>query len=102
MSLAVLFSEDRRLAATGVPRRSVRPVRFGSEVSLSRPRRAHRQAEEGPEDMPEERRRRAARTALRRVADARIGKQIFQSNQLPPVSAPQKERRRDGRESFYY
>ena len=50
--------------------------------------------------MPEERRRRAARTALRRVADARIGKQIFQSNQLPPVSAPQKERRRDGRDSF--
>ena len=76
MSLAVLFSEDRRLAATGVPRFES-PVRFGSEVSLSRPRRAHRQAEEGPEDMPEERRRRAARTALRRVADARIGKQIF-------------------------
>lgn len=101
MSLAVLFSEDRRLAATGVPRLKS-PVRFGSEVSLSRPRRAHRQAEEGPEDMPEERRRRAARTALRRVADARIGKQIFQSNQLPPVSAPQKERRRDGRDSFYY
>ena len=37
--------------------------------------------------MPEERRRRAARTA-RRVADAWIGKQIFQSNQLPPDDCP--------------
>lgn len=100
-SCGTFFRGPPSRAATGVPRLAS-PDRFGSEVSLSRPRRAHRQAEEGPEDMPEERRRRAARTALRRVADARIGKQIFQSNQLPPVSAPQKERRRDGRDSFYY
>ena len=104
MSLAVLFSEDRLSRPPG----GSSPVRFRfGGFSFSPAARTPRQAEEGPEDMPEERRRRAARTA-RRVADAWIGKQIFQSNQLPPdvvsvrMSAPQKERRRDGRDSFYY
>lgn len=51
--------------------------------------------------MPEERRRRAARTALRRVADARIGKQIFQSNQLRP-RCPLPRRRGDATDVIHF